>query len=138
MFDKKRLVLALQQGDAEKRDAVYAGVGFVIGDHIKNNKSFKQNGDVKMLAKRYAYQLAEVAIVEKERLFNLVQGMSLLKFDQVNSGLTRYRNVSSLGEAMGPKNYFTDETLVNIDSNIDLFNTGVAECKLWLDSLDED
>jgi len=134
MLKKNKFVLLIQQGDAAKRDAVYAGIGFVIGDKLANKKNL---GDIKVAAKNLCYEIAELAIVEKDRLFNTVNNMCALKYEQRHSGENGYARVSTLAEAIGPKKYFTDETLANIEANISLFNDAVADTYLWMNELED-
>jgi len=134
MLNKNRFVLLIQQGDAAKRDAVYAGIGFVIGDKVSDKKNLS---DVKITAKNLAYELAELAIVEKDRLFNMINNIAVLKYEQKHSGENGYTNVDSVSEAIGYGKYFTEETIKNIDTNIDLFNNAVADTYLWLQELED-
>lgn len=131
MFKKNKFILLLQQGDVKMRDAVYAGISMVIADYlVKEGKSLV---NIKREARELTYELSELAIVEKDRLFGCVNKAISAKYNAINRFKNaNYGGCSSAEDIMPMNKYLAKGVIDNINNNIDLFNSATINCYYWI------
>lgn len=127
----KKLAEVLHQADANKRLVVYSAIGFAFAQkYVKAMEVIKKN-ESKIEVKNVAYQLNELAIIEKDSLFKSMMNMMDFKREVSGDNSNAANTATGFLGLVSIEQHFSKNLMESIDANMELFRTTVTHFDNW-------
>jgi len=127
----KKLAEVLQQSDVKKRLVVYSAIGFAFAQkYVKAFDTIKKN-ESKLAVKDVAYKLNELAIIDKDSLYNGMVAMMNFKREVASDNTDALHSASNFLGMVSVEQHFSKNLMESIDGNMDLFRVTVVHFDNW-------
>jgi hypothetical protein len=117
----KKLADVLNVFDKSKKLAVYNAIAF----YVAKNKNYS-----KVEIKNFVYELAEVAIVDRDILYNLI--LNYLELNKTGNVVNKVLSASSFIDVLVNPDIFNKASLEAIESNFNLYKQTIIAIDYYM------